>query len=330
MLARALTAFAPRLASLAPWADSFDVRAGRAFREVLLQFVLFQILFGLFGAFDDGTERRIGEDQIEFAAFQRIFLGFNVVEEVKGIVADNVRVSVVVNDHVHFGDAGEFFVDFDTEEVLFGEVVPVGKVFAALAGVRAVFWKTTIGLTSDVVEGIEQEAAGPASRVEDELLAFGVQDFDCEGDEFARGEILSEIALEESAHKLLERDALGVEFGLVQRDAFEMLHTLRKDRRLDVDFVGENVGLKVLLSFVELVDALGQFFGTFAVATLEVVGLAILAVGVLFVAMLNENDLAKLAEGGDGTATAPFPKRLMALANGRAEFFAAPRTGLCR
>ncbi len=134
---------------------------------------------------------------------------------------------------------------------------------------------TPVGLAAHMVERVEQEAARAAGRVEHHVLAFRVEHFHGKGDQFARGEVLAEIALEETAHELLEGDALGVEFGAVERNAFQVFHALREDGRIDVDLVGEDIRLLFLLGLVELVDARGQFLGALAVAALEGVGLAV-------------------------------------------------------
>jgi hypothetical protein len=230
-----------------------------------------------------------------------------------------------VDNHVHLGDTSQLFIDLDAEEVLLRKVVPIGEVTTALAGIGAVFRKTAVRLAADVVKGIEEEAARTTCGVEHEMFSFRVEHFDGEGNEFARGEILAEVALEETAHERLEGDALGVEFGAVKGDAFQMLDALRKDGRLDVDLVSEDIRLQFLLSDVELVDTGGEFVGGLLATALEVVGFAVLTVVVLFVAVFDEDNFAEFAEGGDGAAAATFPKGLVALTDGGAGFLTRDR-----
>ena len=136
---------------------------------------------------------------------------------------------------------------------------------------------------------------------------------------------MAEVALEEAAHEFLERDALGVEFRAVERDALQMFNDLREDRWFDADFVGEDVRLQFLLVGIELVDAGGEFVGCFFTAALEGVRLAVFALGILLVPVFDEDDFAELAESGDGAPASTFPKGLVAFADGGAEFF--PRDG---
>ncbi|MCY1381651.1 hypothetical protein D9M69_695850 [compost metagenome] len=60
---------------------------------------------------------------------------------------------VVVNDHVHLGDAGNFFVDLDAEEPLFCEGVPVVEVLLA------VFVVVLAGLLAHMVQCVQQKTA---------------------------------------------------------------------------------------------------------------------------------------------------------------------------
>src|SRR5438552_8289650 len=103
-------------------------------------------------------------------------------------------MTVVVDNHVHLGDAGKFLVDFQAEQVLLGEVVPIGEMVFAF---RRPFLlrKTTVGLATYMIERVEEEAAGAASGIKDDVLALGIEYLDRKGNEFARSEILAEVAL---------------------------------------------------------------------------------------------------------------------------------------
>ena len=236
-------------------------------------------------------------------------------------MADDVGVAVVVDDHVHLGDAGEVVVDLDAEQVFLREVMPVAEVVAAFLRGGEVVWEKAVGFRADEIERVEEEAAGAARGIDDEVVRRGPEHLDGEGDEFARGEILAEVALEKAAHEFLEGDALGVEIGAGEADGFKVIDDLREDGRLDVDAVGEDIRLARLLGLVELVDARGKVFGGFLGAALEVVGLALFAL-VHLVADFDEDDFAELAKGFHRIALAAFPKRLVAFADGGAEFLA--------
>lgn len=273
--------------------------------EKMTPFELFQVALALLGALDDRAERGIRQDDVEPPFRQPHVLGGEPGEEVERVVADDVGVPVVVDDHVHLGDAGEFLINLDAEKVLLGEVVPIGEMLARLPGVGAMPREAASRFPADVVERVEEEAARTTGGIENELAVFRIEHFDGKGNKLARCKVLSEVPLEEAAQELLKGDAFGVEFGTVERDAFEVFDALRQDRRVDVDAVGENVRLAGLLGVIEAVNALGEVRGRLAVAALEGVGLAVLAVGILLVAVLDEDDFAELAEGGDGLRRPP-------------------------
>src|SRR5436190_1436890 len=101
-------------------------------------------------------------------------------------------MAVVVDDHVHLGDAGELLVDLDPEDIFLCEVVPVGVVVAALRGVRREPGEPASGLAADVVKRVQEESAGAASRIENEVFLFWIEDLDRKANELARGEVLPE------------------------------------------------------------------------------------------------------------------------------------------
>ena len=107
-----------------------------------------------------------------------------------------------------------------------GEVVPVSEVLNTLVWVGVVPGEAAVGFTADVVKGVEQESAGAACRVENEVPVTWIQYLHRERDKLARSEVLAEIAFEEASHELLEGDALGVEVGAVEGYAFEVFHAL--------------------------------------------------------------------------------------------------------
>lgn len=133
---------------------------------------------------------------------------------------------------------------------------------------------------------------------------------------------MAKVAFEKSAHEFLESYAFRVEFRAVERDTFKMLHALRENRRINIDPAFKNGRVLLFLRVVKLVNASGEFLRSFIEAALKFVRLAILALRVLFIAVLYEDDFAERAESPDGIASPAFPKSLMTFANRGAEFFA--------
>ena len=182
--------------------------------------------------------------------------------------------------------------------------------------------KAAVGLAANVVEGVEEEAAGATGRVENEVSVTRIQYLHGEGYKLARCEVLAEIAFEESSHELLEGDALGVEVGAVEGYTFEVLHALGENRRVDGDGVGEHAGFTLLLNGVEAFDALGEPVSGLSITALELVWLPVRYIRVFLVKVLYEDELGELSERHDGASASAFPEGLVTLSNGGAQLFA--------
>ena len=198
-------------------------------------------------------------------------------------------MSIVVQDHVHLGDAGDLVVDLDAEEAFFGEVVPVLIVFDAV-GVVVVG-----GLAAHAVEGVEKEPAGTAGGIEDEIIGLWLHHFHREGDDFTRGEILAEVALEKVVHELLEGDALGVEVGLAEANGLHVGNEGPQGGVVNTDGVGKDLGVFLLGGFVDALDTFGEFAARLVRLDLELVRLAVPTRG-FFVLNLDEEKFAEFAE----------------------------------
>ena len=59
----------------------------------------------------------------------------HLVNAVQRVKADDVGVPVIVNNHVHLSDTGNFVIDLDAVQMFGGKVVPVVKVMKKAEGV---------------------------------------------------------------------------------------------------------------------------------------------------------------------------------------------------
>ena len=238
-----------------------------------------------------GAERWIGEDKVEAAFLETIVAGAlsDLFKAVQRVLPNNVAMAVVVKDHVHLGDAGDFVVDLHAVQILLGEVVPV-RVMLHTAG-----FVVLRGLAADFVEGVEQKSAGAARGIKHQLIRLGPCHVRRESDNLARGEILAEITLEKAVHELLERHALGVQVSLAETYGF---HVGNKSAERGVIYaygVGENLRVALFRYFINGLYAFGQLAGRFVGLYLEFIGLAVLARS-LFVLNLDEEQFAKFTE----------------------------------
>ena len=92
--------------------------------------------------------------------------------------------------------------------------------------------------------------------------------------------------------------------------------TVRKRGVVNLDGLGEHFRVFVPLRFVKRADAFGQFAARLVRLDLELVRLALLALG-LFVADFHENDFAQFAEGRRRRKPARRPTRFGGIFDGR-------------
>ena len=159
----------------------------------------------MFASLYSRAERRIGNNEVKTTSCKaRIFFrhSFYIVERV---VADDVSVPVVVNNHVHLGDARDGVIDFYTVKIVLREVMPISPFR------RRVALKKLFGLRADFIERVQEKPARAAGGVEHEIVILNIHHFDGKTDDIARGEELAALALEKVLHKVLEGDAFRIE-----------------------------------------------------------------------------------------------------------------------
>ena len=197
--------------------------------------------------------RRIGRDK-----FKTILLKIGVtlafIDE-----REDVRVSVVVQNHIHLRGSGNLIVNFDAVKFLLGEIVPI-TVMLALFGRRVV---KIIGLLTNLVQNMQQKTRTSARRIKHEIVFFNRQNVNDKIHDRARRKILPEFAAKKAAHKNLKRSAFAVQigvgkiyFGEIADDGFEFL-------RIQPNIVAENFRVSGASFFVNLLNAFLQFFGQF-------------------------------------------------------------------
>ncbi|CRH62827.1 Uncharacterised protein [Chlamydia trachomatis] len=110
-----------------------------------------------------------------------------------------------------------------------------------------------------MVHGGDEESAGTAGRVEDQVLVGGVEHPDHHVADVTRGEELAPVAAEVGAYNLLVGLALDVDVGVEEREHLELGNDVGQNLRLQLDlFVGlEDLGVLLLDAGEELADAAG-------------------------------------------------------------------------
>ena len=102
--------------------------AGVVLSDVTAQLELLQVAVFLFDPPDGGAEGRVGEDEVELAGCEAGMLVLQVTGKVQGVVAHDVGVAIIVDDHVHLGDSGQLVVHLNAIHIVLCEVVPILEV----------------------------------------------------------------------------------------------------------------------------------------------------------------------------------------------------------
>ena len=153
----------------------------------------------------------------------------HLVNAVQRVKADDVGVPVIVNNHVHLSDTGNFVIDLDAVQMFGGKVVPVVKV------INCVLIIILTGLRTHIVQSVQQKSAGATGRVKHIPIMFRLHHFYRKFDNGARGKILTKVALEKAVHKLLEGDTLHIEVGFIQVYRLKVRYDCTEDAVIDLD-----------------------------------------------------------------------------------------------
>ncbi len=287
---------------------------------------------------DIGAEGRIGEDDVE-AAFE------DAVDVEKAVVMVHAAVAVAVHDHVHLAGAGHAVVGVGAVDAAVGERPEPGSLAVVIEGgldlvelgaehgglllggellvgldLGFVLLVLPVGvgqyLLAHDLEEPDQEAAGTAGRVADDLPFLGVHHAHHEFDDGARGEELADLAAEGLAQEAFECDALDVLAGVGQVVLLQQADDFDAGGGFQVQFlVGfeDAVGLVVLLGLLEQV--LQRIVAELLLEELDAEKVLPLPLGLEFAfhEHLDEEDLGDFVERGDGVALLPVADDVVAL-----------------
>ncbi|MCY1367099.1 hypothetical protein D9M69_540150 [compost metagenome] len=135
--------------------------------------------------------------------------------ELQRIHVIEVAKRIASHHHVHLSRANQEGVEVGTKQVVGGEVgQPVSdgdELFRVLVACLDVL--LFVEGFIQVVQGLDQEAARTAGRIEHALMLFGCQHLDHKTDGATRGEVLASISTQVGADDLLVGRTLGVHIG---------------------------------------------------------------------------------------------------------------------
>ena len=205
------------------------------------------------------------------------------------VAADDVAMSVIVDNHVHLGDACNGVVDFNTKEPFLCEVVPVGVVSRSSLVVK-------FGcLRADVIHCVQQKAAGAAGRIENALFVVRRDHFHHELNDFARGEKLPHIPLEVAAEKLLKGEPFHVQVGLVEANSLQVVDNREQSLIVNFNVFRENFRVLRFGLLIQRLDPFRNGVWPFARFNLKIVGFAV-AARLLLVSDFNEENFGEFVK----------------------------------
>ena len=167
---------------------------------------------------DGGTERRIGDDAVKALVLEAPVpaLCRDIPNRLESISRHDVRMTVVMNDHIHLRRSRNLFIDLNSKKPLLREPMP-----ALVTTDRrcAVFLLRRL---AHLVERMQEKSARPAGRVKDAPVARYRQDINNELHHRPRREELPEVAAEEGRHERLKCAPLRIEIRLGQVDVLKI------------------------------------------------------------------------------------------------------------
>ena len=125
----------------------------------------------------------------------------------KCIVANNIGMSIIVDDHIHFCYTGNFVVDFNTEKMLCGKIMPIVEI------INCAFFVIVACLLTHIVKSVQKETTRSARGIKNIPILLWLHHFYAEFDNRTRRKVLTEITFEESIHKLLKSNTLNIKIG---------------------------------------------------------------------------------------------------------------------
>ena len=102
----ALDGFRPAFGILLARTFFVGFGASRGFAQITAQLVLVKVIVAFFRLLHHGAKRRIGQHHIKTIGLEFLFFGTDGSQVIQGIMTDDIGMPVIVDNHVHLGDAG--------------------------------------------------------------------------------------------------------------------------------------------------------------------------------------------------------------------------------
>ena len=138
------------------------------------------------------------------------------VNAFKGIMADNIGMTIVMDNHVHLCNTSNFIIDFYSIKMLCCKVVPIIEV------INSTLLIIIACLISHIIKRMQKETTRTTGRIKDIPILFGFHHFYTKLNNRTRSKVLPEIALKKTIHKLFESNAFNIEVCFVKVNCLQM------------------------------------------------------------------------------------------------------------
>ena len=274
----------------------------------------------MFRLLDGGTERRIGDDTVKALVLESSVpaLCRDIPNRLESVSRHDVRMTIVMDNHVHLGRPRNLLVDLNAEKPLLREPMP-----ALVATNRrcAVFLLRRLAY---LVERMQKESTRPAGRVKDAPVARDRQDIDDELHHRPRREELPEVATEEGRHERLECTPFRIKIRLGQVDVLKVGHDRTNLCRRKPYVVLEHFGGLLASLGIEVFQSLQKcrvrLFQSIFGNHLKRIRIAVFAIFLALIPNLAEDQLVELVKCVGRIQLAAAPQRLMRLGETMGQF----------
>ena len=175
------------------------------------------------------------------------------INALKGVMTDNISMTIIVDDHIHLCDTGNFIIDFNTEKVFCGKIVPIVEI------VNRTFFVIIACLITHIVKSVQEETSRATRRVKNIPILLWLHHFYAEFNNGTRSKILPKIALKETIHKLLKGNTFNIQIGFIKIDSFQMRNDSAKYTVIYLDRFCEYFGVFNFLLIIKRIDTFCQF-----------------------------------------------------------------------
>ena len=120
----------------------------------------------MFFELDFRAKRRISQNEIEPVIFKTVIFSdeANFIHTLQSINADYIRMSIVMDNHIHLCHTSNHLRNFHAIQIMFSEFVPIITMLMAVP-YEITFMHHAVGFIANFIEGIKQKSTTAACHI---------------------------------------------------------------------------------------------------------------------------------------------------------------------